>query len=704
MLALALKYRPNTWQDVVEQSSVCKILSRQIEINEIKNAYLFTGASGVGKTSLARLFAREVNNGKGNPIEIDAASNSGVDNVRQLIQEAKERAIDSKYKVIIIDECFTKDTLVNTPAGLKPISDINEGDTVFNLLGETKVIATHKKLVSNDRLVDVCLSNGKIITCTKEHLFFTNEGYIEAMNLRKGDELLVSENLRSMWSDFSSEKSQWQGLFKEMCRRDRKAESRLQEKPTDLYTLLCDLRERVDEHAYTRSEDLLIKLLLDPIITETETTLCIRGRNSTQEISLRKSKKGDIEVHGPDCRTTKSFFSTNEAKQSDEKQRNSAKNGGNKKKEWNVGMDGQEREKRAYNCSTADAIQCIRRFLGVGVSGEDALSSQERASLSYELQIRPCLSEPEFGSRGRWQFSQIERITTTGYKENNFTRTVRVESVKIHERGDSDRLGQGSDNYTEVYDLTVEGHPTYCVEDVLVHNCHSLSNQAWQAFLKCIEEPPKYTIFIFCTTDPQKIPDTIFSRVQRFNFTRVSANAIKERLAYICRSEGFTNYEESVDYISKIANGGLRSAISMLEKCVSLDTNLNINNVLKALGNYSYEVFFSLVNALIDGSEGRVLQIISEFYNDGHDLKLFVDQFLDFILNVCKFILFGNTTLTTFPNSFTDSLKNCTNFDNPQNYYTYLVDRVLELKNRLKNDSNPKSTIEASFLLIARGA
>ena len=198
MLALALKYRPNTWQDVVEQSSVCKILSRQIEINEVKNAYLFTGASGVGKTSLARLFAREVNNGKGNPIEIDAASNSGVDNVRQLIQEAKERAIDSKYKVIIIDECFTKDTLVNTPAGLKPISDINEGDTVFNLLGETKVIATHKKLVSNDRLVDVCLSNGKIITCTKEHLFFTNEGYIEAMNLRKGDELLVSENLRSI--------------------------------------------------------------------------------------------------------------------------------------------------------------------------------------------------------------------------------------------------------------------------------------------------------------------------------------------------------------------------------------------------------------------------------------------------------------------------------------------------------------------------
>ena len=139
-------------------------------------------------------------------------------------------------------------------------------------------------------------------------------------------------------------------------------------------------------------------------------------------------------------------------------------------------------------------------------------------------------------------------------------------------------------------------------------------------------------------------------------------------------------------------------------RSASLHTNLNINNVLKALGNYSYEVFFSLVNALIDGSEGRVLQIISEFYNDGHDLKLFVDQFLDFILNVCKFILFGNTTLTTFPNSFTDSLKNCTNFDNPQNYYTYLVDRVLELKNRLKNDSNPKSTIEASFLLIARGA
>ena len=73
----------------------------------------------------------------------------------------------------------------------------------------------------------------------------------------------------------------------------------------------------------------------------------------------------------------------------------------------------------------------------------------------------------------------------------------------------------------------------------IIDECHSLTNQAWQAFLKCIEEPPTYTIFIFCTTDPQKIPETIKNRVQRFTFNRISTEQIRERLAYICRMEGF---------------------------------------------------------------------------------------------------------------------------------------------------------------------
>ena len=110
MEALAVKYRPKTFEDVVSQNAIIRILRKQIELKQFKNCYLFCGASGCGKTTVARIFANAINQGNGNPIEIDAASNNGVDNVRQLIKTASERSLDSEYKIIIIDECHALTT------------------------------------------------------------------------------------------------------------------------------------------------------------------------------------------------------------------------------------------------------------------------------------------------------------------------------------------------------------------------------------------------------------------------------------------------------------------------------------------------------------------------------------------------------------------------------------------------------------------
>lgn len=104
---LAVKYRPKTFNDVVEQGSVKTILQQQLQSGTIKNAYLFCGGAGTGKTTCARIFANEINKGQGNPIEMDAASHNGVDDVRSIIQQAKTKSIDSEYKVFIIDECHS---------------------------------------------------------------------------------------------------------------------------------------------------------------------------------------------------------------------------------------------------------------------------------------------------------------------------------------------------------------------------------------------------------------------------------------------------------------------------------------------------------------------------------------------------------------------------------------------------------------------
>ena len=101
---LAVRYRPNSWDDLTEQQYIKTILENQIETNSVKNAYLFTGPAGTGKTTSARIFANRINEGQGTPIEVDAASNNGVEQIRVIIDDAKFKPLDSKYKIYILDE------------------------------------------------------------------------------------------------------------------------------------------------------------------------------------------------------------------------------------------------------------------------------------------------------------------------------------------------------------------------------------------------------------------------------------------------------------------------------------------------------------------------------------------------------------------------------------------------------------------------
>lgn len=236
----------------------------------------------------------------------------------------------------------------------------------------------------------------------------------------------------------------------------------------------------------------------------------------------------------------------------------------------------------------------------------------------------------------------------------------------------------------------------------IIDECHMITTQGWNAFLKCIEEPPMYTIFMFCTTDPQKIPATILNRVQRFNISRISLDQIVDRLRIICEAEHFINYEEAIHYIAKISDGGMRDAICTLEKCASYDKDLSINNVLESLGNYSQETFFSLINSIIDGNEAEVISIIEGFYNAGNDLKIFLDSFLSFCLDVSKYSIFRDLNLTKIPSTLEESAKNSVNFENASKYYMYILDRLLSLKQLVKNDSNIKDTITIVFLQMTR--
>ena len=115
----------------------------------------------------------------------------------------------------------------------------------------------------------------------------------------------------------------------------------------------------------------------------------------------------------------------------------------------------------------------------------------------------------------------------------------------------------GVDQVRNIIESATQRSLTGTYKVFIIDEAHAITSQGWQAFLKGIEEPPAFTIYIFCTTEPQKIPATILNRVQRFNFTKISMAGLKARLEYICQAEGFSNHTQTCDLISKICNGGM---------------------------------------------------------------------------------------------------------------------------------------------------
>ena len=243
---------------------------------------------------------------------------------------------------------------------------------------------------------------------------------------------------------------------------------------------------------------------------------------------------------------------------------------------------------------------------------------------------------------------------------------------------------------------------------IIVDEAHQITTSGWNAFLKTLEEPPEFTIFIFCTTDPQKIPATILNRVTRFNLSRIHTDLIRDRLVYICNQEHYKNFEESCDYIAKLSNGGMRDAISMLEKCVGYSIDLSIDNVLQSLGNFSFETFLDITNSLIDKDKEKALKVIEDVFNKGSDLKQFIEQYLDFILDINKYCIFHDLSLTKIPSSLENNNTNLcvnyvTDFGGSDKFYKLLLDRLFDIKNSLRYDSMPKTTIEIGLLSICEG-
>lgn len=233
----------------------------------------------------------------------------------------------------------------------------------------------------------------------------------------------------------------------------------------------------------------------------------------------------------------------------------------------------------------------------------------------------------------------------------------------------------------------------------IIDECHMITTEGWNAMLKILEEPPKNTIFIFCTTDPQKVPATILSRVQRFDFQRITLNTIIERLKWIMDQEKLPDYDnEALEFIARMANGGMRDAISLLEKCIDYDPKISVDSAIKALGYIDYDILYNIVVALKNKDVADLITELENVYMSGVEMKFLIKQLLAFVLDLCTYSNLKNFKYISIPEDFKDKLNFIT--DNCTSAPKQLLKDLVELDAKLRFETNPKLLVESTMVVL----
>lgn len=237
----------------------------------------------------------------------------------------------------------------------------------------------------------------------------------------------------------------------------------------------------------------------------------------------------------------------------------------------------------------------------------------------------------------------------------------------------------------------------------IIDEVHMLSQGAFNALLKTLEEPPSYVIFILATTEPHKIPATILSRCQRFDFKRVSSKDIANRMAYICEKENIQAEEKALSLIARNSQGALRDALSILDQCMSFGNEIiEYNDVIELLGTVNIDELFELSQAIIDENTKKTLQILNEFITWGKDIRNLINDLIDQFRNlmVCK-VSKDLDEIISLPEENIEKLKEQAKTINI-NDLIRILNILSETQDSMKSSSNTRILAEVTMMKIAQ--
>lgn len=216
----------------------------------------------------------------------------------------------------------------------------------------------------------------------------------------------------------------------------------------------------------------------------------------------------------------------------------------------------------------------------------------------------------------------------------------------------------------------------------IVDEVHMLSNSAFNALLKTLEEPPSHVIFILATTEFYSVPETIVSRCQCYSFSRITNESLKKRLMYIAKKENIEIEEEVIEEISRYSNGGLRDAIGMLDKLNSFTNNkISMEDFKNINGLIAFEDIMDFYEGTFENNYKIVIDIINKVENSGYDFKNFIERLMLYTRDIIV-------------DNYVNEKK--AKYDINQN--VHLVQKLNELLNRLKDSVNPLVIVQVYIL------
>lgn len=233
----------------------------------------------------------------------------------------------------------------------------------------------------------------------------------------------------------------------------------------------------------------------------------------------------------------------------------------------------------------------------------------------------------------------------------------------------------------------------------IIDEAHMLSQSAFNAFLKTLEEPPPHVVFVLATTEPRKIPLTVLSRCQHLQFRRIPINLIKQRLQFICNQENIDITEEALFTIASNAEGSMRDALTLLDQVTSFTDKVTQEDVNLLIGGTDIKVLYELTSSLIDGDREKIILKVEELNNLGTDFKRLTTDLINFLRNilVSKITKSFKLYITESETTLIEKLSQKTS----EEHLLLLLKELINSEFAIKNSFFPRIIFEITLLKLS---